>query len=184
MSGQAAAAVGERPLRLFCALRLPAASARVIVAWQQRLRSGGRLVAPDQLHLTLAFLGAVPATSLATVSALLAEVAAAAAPIRLELAGYREHRRGAMLTFHDLEGHGGMLAAALGEALEREGLYRRERRRWLPHVTVLRYSQAPALGPELPPLGAFSPSDAAVYSSSLRRQGAQYEVLEAMRLGG
>jgi hypothetical protein len=36
----------------------------------------------------------------------------------------------------------------------------------------------------VPDLGAFSPSDAAVYHSLLRPSGAQYEILETVALGG
>jgi hypothetical protein len=36
----------------------------------------------------------------------------------------------------------------------------------------------------MPELGTFSPSDAAVYISRLRRSGAQYDVLESVPLGG
>jgi hypothetical protein len=36
----------------------------------------------------------------------------------------------------------------------------------------------------VPDLGTFEPSDAAVYMSSLRPSGAQYEVLKHVALGG
>jgi hypothetical protein len=36
----------------------------------------------------------------------------------------------------------------------------------------------------VPELGAFGPSDAAVYHSALRPDGAQYTVLESVALGG
>jgi hypothetical protein len=40
------------------------------------------------------------------------------------------------------------------------------------------------LHPELPALGQISPSEAAVYHSVLRRDGAQYDVLRSVALGG
>ena len=64
------------------------------------------------------------------------------------------------------------------------GVYRREARPWLSHVTVLRFRRAPRLRPSLPELGAFSPSGAAVYHSVLRPGGAQYDVLHFVALGG
>jgi 2'-5' RNA ligase len=76
------------------------------------------------------------------------------------------------------------LAVELHGRLEALGVYEPERRRWLPHVTVLRFRERPRLRPPLPELEPFVPSDAAVYLSRLRPGGAQYEVLESVALGG
>ena len=53
----------------------------------------------------------------------------------------------------------------------------RSARRWLPHVTVLRFRERPRLAPPLPELGPFAPSDAAALPFRLHPTGAQYEVL-------
>jgi 2'-5' RNA ligase len=87
-----------------------------------------------------------------------------------------------MLTFDDEGGRATALAARLGDRLEALGVFRRESRPWLPHVTVLRFRERPRLDPPLPELGEVSPSDAAVYSSVLRSDGAQYEILERATL--
>jgi 2'-5' RNA ligase len=63
-------------------------------------------------------------------------------------------------------------------------VYRREGRPWLPHVTVVRFRTAPRLRPGPPDLGEVSPSGVALYTSFLRRSGAQYDVLESVPLGG
>jgi 2'-5' RNA ligase len=89
-----------------------------------------------------------------------------------------------MLVLDDAEQEGRRLAERLFDGLEALGAYEREKRPWLPHVTVLRFRQAPRLRPPVPDLGTFSPSDAAVYISRLRPSGAQYEVLENVALGG
>ena len=89
-----------------------------------------------------------------------------------------------MLTFDDEGERAGFLAHDLHARLEALGVYERERRKWLPHVTVLRFRERPRLRPELPALESFAPSDAAAYLSRLRPGGAQYEVLESMALGG
>src|SRR5581483_10252821 len=61
---------GSGRLRLFCALRLPDPALDRIVAWQaEHLRGGGRPAGRDQLHATLAFLGARPAADLAAIVA-------------------------------------------------------------------------------------------------------------------
>ena len=60
----------------------------------------------------------------------------------------------------------------------------RERRAWLPHVTVLRFRRLPRLRPAPPELGRVSPSEVALYTSVLRPTGAQYEIRESVPLGG
>ena len=89
-----------------------------------------------------------------------------------------------MLVCDDRDARAAAIADDLFGRLEALGVFRRERRPWLPHVTVLRFRERPRLGPPLPELGPFSPSDAAVYLSRLRPSGAQYEVLESFALGG
>jgi 2'-5' RNA ligase len=170
-------------LRLFCALRLADETLAPVVRWQERELRGGRIVPPAHLHLTLAFLGAQDADAVPAVAgALRAAAAAGAAGIRLRLRGYRETRGVGMLTFGDEGGEGAALAARLADALEALGLYRREARPWLAHLTVLRFRERPRLRPPLPELGEVAPSDAAVFMSRLRPHGAEYDVLEAVSL--
>src|SRR4029079_13439898 len=58
----AASVGGDGSLRLFCALTLPAETLDRLEAWQSELRPGRyRLVPRENLHVTLAFLGARPA---------------------------------------------------------------------------------------------------------------------------
>ena len=87
-----------------------------------------------------------------------------------------------MLAFDDVDGQGAALAERLGEALETLGLYRREARPWLAHLTVLRFRDRPYLRPPLPELGEVVPSDAAVFISRLRPGGAVYESVEVVPL--
>ena len=174
---------GER-LRLFCGLRLDSGTVEQVAGWQARELRGGRVVPRENLHLTLAFLGSQAAEDASAVAGALREAAAGAYGFRLVLRGYRETRSVGMLTFDDELGHGAALAEQLGGSLETLGVYRREDRPWLPHVTVLRFRERPRLRPLLPELGEVVPSDAAVFISRLRRDGAQYEVFEAVPLGG
>jgi len=89
-----------------------------------------------------------------------------------------------MVVLDDEDERATRLAADVGERLEALGVYRREARPWLPHVTVARFRQPPRLRPDPPDLGEVSPSEVALYTSSLRRSGAQYDVLESVPLGG
>src|SRR4051812_6787151 len=125
-------------MRLFCALRLPGSTVERLAEWQARELPGGRVVPPDHLHGTLAFLGSRPAEELPAIAAALRDAASAARSLRLRVRGYRETRSVGMLTFDDEGGRGTALAERLHEALEGLGVYRREARPWLPHATVLR----------------------------------------------
>lgn len=175
---------GRERLRLFCAFRLPGEILDRLVPWQAEHLRGGRIVPREHLHVTLAFLGSRPAGELAATSDALREAAQGAGEIVFSSGRYRETRSVAMVVLRDETGEGERLAGRLFDALERLGVYERERRRWLPHVTVLRFRSPPRLDPPVPDLGAFRPSDAAVYMSALRPSGAQYEVLESVPLGG
>jgi 2'-5' RNA ligase len=104
--------------------------------------------------------------------------------MELEVVRGRETRSVGMLVLDDAGGAAGALASDLHERLERLGVYRREQRPWLPHVTMLRFRERPRLRPSLPDLGAFAPSDAAAFLSRLHPSGARYEVLESSALGG
>jgi 2'-5' RNA ligase len=143
-----------------------------------------RLVSRDNLHVTLAFLGSRPAGEAAAIGAELRAAASAAARPVFEVTGYRETRSVGMLTLADEGGRAAALADDLFGRLEQLGVYRREQRRWLAHLTVVRFRERPRLRPALPELPPFSPSDAAVYLSRLRPSGAQYVVLESFGLGG
>ena len=175
---------GRERLRLFCALRLPGDVARDLAAWQHTQLRDGRIVPPEHLHLTLAFLGSRPWEEVDAIGRELGAAAAAAGPIQLEPARYRETRSVGMLVLDDAGGAASALAGDLHERLQRLGVYELEKRRWLPHVTVLRFRRPPRLAPPVPALGAFGPSDAALYHSVLRSTGAQYEALESFALGG
>jgi RNA 2',3'-cyclic 3'-phosphodiesterase len=175
---------GRERLRLFCALRLPGAALDALSEWQSAHLHGGRIVPRDHLHVTLAFLGHRPAGELPGISAALRDAAVAAGPIRLVPERYRETRSVGMLVLNDPTGAAGRLAEDLMGRLERLGVYKREARPWLPHVTVLRFRRPPRLRPPLPGLGEVVPSDAAVYLSQLRPSGADYVVVESFVVGG
>lgn len=176
---------GDDRLRLFLALCLPDPVLDALEAWQRDvLIGGGRALARDHLHITLAFLGSRPAKELGSILAALHAAAAEAKPFELEPLRYRETRSVGMLVFADPSGEAGRLAAGVHERLEALGVYKREARHWLPHVTLLRFRTPPGLSPAPPALGRFAPSGAAAFLSRLHPTGAQYEILDAVSLGG
>jgi 2'-5' RNA ligase len=175
---------GRERARLFCALRLPDEALDTLSGWQNEHIRDGRVVVRDHLHLTLAFLGHRPVEELESIIGAMREAAASAGTIRLLPERYRETRSVGMLVLSDQADAATELAEDLHERLERLGVYEREQRRWLPHVTVVRFRERPRLSPPLPDLGEVSPSDAAVYHSVLRSTGAQYVVVDSFALGG
>ena len=176
---------GDERLRLFLALRLPEPVLDVLEAWQEQHLRGVRIVPCGHLHVTLAFLGSRPADELdAVVGELRAAAADAPADLRFSPSRYRETRSVAMLALDDPGGGTTSLAEDVQARLERLGVYRREGRPWLPHVTVARFRERPRLRLDPPAMGTFVPSDAAAYLSQLHPEGAQYVVLESVGLGG
>lgn len=178
-----ASVAGDERLRLFLAYQLPADVAGVLAGWAARYLRG-RLVRPEDLHVTLAFLGSRPAADLPVVVDVLRRAAAAAASPRFELVRWRETRSAGMLALRDGTGAAAPFAARLHRELSALGLYRPEHRDWLPHVTVLRYRERPGLSPPLPAAAPFAPSGAAAFLSRLHPSGSRYEVLESFPLGG
>ena len=177
---------GDERLRLFLALRLPESVVGTLTEWQTRELGGAgpvRIVAPDHLHITLAFLGSRSAEELPAIVDVLERAAVAAAPAPLAVVGYRETRSVGMLTLRDGTGAATSLAGRLYEDLASLGVYRPEQRPWLPHVTVVRFRERPRLRPAVPEAEWVS-SDAAAFLSRLHPSGARYEVLNSFPLGG
>ena len=182
MKGPASVGGRERA-RLFCALRLPEEVLDALETWGAR-HLAERIVPRSNLHITLAFLGHRPLDELPGICGATRDAAGGAAAISLDPKRYRETRSVGMLVLDDEDGAASLLAERLHERLEELGVYEREARAWLPHLTVVRFNRRPRLDPPLPAIGRFSPSDAAVYLSRLSPSGAQYEVVESFALGG
>jgi RNA 2',3'-cyclic 3'-phosphodiesterase len=180
VSGGATVGADER-LRLFLALELPPDVVAELGRWGDRHLSRGRR--PDTPHVTLAFLGSRPRSDLDAILDVLRVEAAATRSVVLEPVRYRETRSVGMLVLDDPTGEATGLAERLHERLEDLGVYEREARPWLPHVTALRFRERPRLAPPLPEVGAFAPSGAAAFLSRLHPSGARYEVLESRPLG-
>jgi 2'-5' RNA ligase len=174
---------GDESLRLFLALRLPGDVLDALERWGDGELSQGRRVPREHLHVTLAFLGARPARELPVILDVLRSAVAARGPFPLEPSGYRETRSVGMVVLGDPTGGATRLARDLHDRLEQIGVYRRETRTWLPHITVLRFRDRPRLCPSPPAFEAFAPSDAAAFLSRLHPSGARYEVLGAVSLG-
>jgi 2'-5' RNA ligase len=196
--------VNDERLRLFCALQLPDETVGELTAWQAvNLQAGkrdagtldvgkprgGRIVPPENLHVTLAFLGSRPAGEVPAIVGALRAAAAAAGPIELRPLRYRETGSVGMIVLKDVTGSATILAEDLTARLERLGAYRSERRPWLPHVTVLRFKERAGLTPEATNIRSIHVVRSALYRSVLGRgpaehSGATYDALKTAALGG
>ena len=168
-------------IRLFLALELPPPVVAALVRWGKEHLTRGRPV--TSLHITLAFLGSQPRSALEPIIDVLRRESAEVEHFLLEPVSYRETRSVGMLVLDDPSGRATALAERVQLGLEQLGVYERERRPWLPHVTVIRFRERPGQRPPLPDVGPFAPSGAAALLSRLHPSGARYETLEMCALG-
>jgi RNA 2',3'-cyclic 3'-phosphodiesterase len=167
---------------------------------QRRPRRAPRVLKAEALHLTLCFLGSRPAAEIATLSSALATCAEGAgsrvladelsvgAP--LWLPPRRPHALAVEL--HDRTGGLAALQASVGRALSEGSGWEPERRRFRPHITLVRMraGTAPARGatgdrPLLPPTPQlrFTPESIVLYRSLPAAGGTAYDPLETCVLG-
>jgi 2'-5' RNA ligase len=174
-------------VRLFCALQLAPETVAWLADWQrEHLPATVRAVPPENLHVTLAFLGHRPAADVPRVAAELHAAADHAHAPSFVVRRYRETPGVGMLVLEEEEGmsHGAAFAAELQERLERLGVYRRESRPWLPHVTVFRTKKRAGLHLERPNTCSIHVVRSALYRSSPGPGGARYDALDTAALGG
>jgi 2'-5' RNA ligase len=185
-------------VRLFVAVGLPPGHRASLAGVCERGRRGGvRWVGPENVHLTLKFLGDVDEALLADLKAALAAVAAAAEPFALSLkaGGCFPNARAPRVIWIGLaEGaeEAVALAAAVERALEPLG-FAREKRPFRPHLTIGRVKDVQAGAPtaankierlkeyDVPPATAEA---VALIKSTLTPEGSIYEEIGRFRLGG
>ncbi len=177
-------------LRLFVALDPPVEIRRVASAFGREVARGAngiRAVPPENIHITLAFLGERPRREVETISHAiegavpgtgeeLAEMALSlGAPVWLP----RRRPRALALEIHDDSGRLEHLHADLARELEAATEWRPERA-FRPHLTVARTGRgARTEGLELPPGPAqgFEPESVSLIVSRLTPAGAEYDAL-------
>jgi 2'-5' RNA ligase len=141
-------------------------------------------VPAENLHVTVAFLGRRPAGEIAGIAAELRAAAAAARQVELRPLRYRPTRSVGMIVLEDVGGAATAFADDLQGRLEGLGVYRREARPWLPHVTVLRRPERGGDRPDVANMRSIHVVRSALYRSSLAAGGARYDALETAALGG
>jgi 2'-5' RNA ligase len=177
--------------RLFVALELPEAARAALVAWRDGVLGGVpaaelRLVPPEALHVTLAFLGHLPVASVDEVASVAFGALGGLGPAVLAATGMRalppRRPRLYALDLADPRGAAGRVQEAVAGRLATAGLYEPERRRFWPHVTLARVRtggapQVDAKGAAAPPAEAFEAREVVLYRSHLGRGGSRYEAL-------
>ncbi|GEM88320.1 RNA 2',3'-cyclic phosphodiesterase [Meiothermus granaticius] len=170
-------------MRLFYAIFPPKAIQQALVPTQEALRhyKGWKLAPPEQLHITLLFLGEVHNEGLEHVSQVGRTVARSVPPfeVRLGGTGYFPASGSPRVWFVKAEGEGlEPLASGLRRALPE--FERAER--FHPHLTLARKKgPAPRIGPQV--LGLrFQAKAVCLVESRLEKSGSKYEVLEVFPL--
>ena len=183
--------------RLFVALDLPEPVREGIVAWQ-RAELGDealRVVGPENLHITLAFLGYMPEKAIGSVAEVVNAVTAQAPRIEFatEPVG-RPKGRPRLFALDAASEETVALQAELEKELVAGRLYKPEKRPFWPHVTVARVrpekrgSKRPARIEKAPgrlPEALCEPFRGVrvtLYRSMLRPQGAEYAPLAQVAL--
>ena len=180
-------------IRAFVSIRPPEEALHRLVAAQAGLPAG-RLVAPENLHLTLAFLGEQPEPVLEDLHYALGAIRCPA--VWLELGGMAlfEQQRAQIVAMEAVAGPAlARLREKVSQAARSAGIAL-ERSRWRPHVTLARLNQPP-LPEEAARLREFVAARAGsragpwpvaefeLTRSWLGRAGAAYEAMAEYALG-
>jgi RNA 2',3'-cyclic 3'-phosphodiesterase len=183
--------------RLFVALDLPTDVHKAIVEWQRAELTDEalRVVRPENLHITLAFLGYLQEKAIASVAEVLHATEAAAPLIELQREAVgRPKSRPSFIALDAVSEATVALQADLERKLVAERLYKPEKRSFWSHLTVARVrperrgSKRPTRVErwpgELPAAlcEAIFADRLTLYRSSLRPQGAEYAPLAQVEL--
>jgi 2'-5' RNA ligase len=183
--------------RLFVALDLPDRVREGIVTWQQSFDDPAlRVVRPENLHMTLVFLGYRPEKEIDRIGEAIRAVEAAAPEMRLapEPVGIPRGKRPRLFAI-DVDSPGSVeLQAEVERRLVAGRYYKPEKRPFWPHLTVARVKPEKRGGRkpaavESPPgtlperlFASFRPTRLVLFRSHLKRSGAEYESVAELEL--
>jgi 2'-5' RNA ligase len=168
-------------VRLFFAL-WPGEEVRAQLAhWSRELHAacGGRLTRPENLHLTLAFLGGVEDARVAQVERTAGEVVPRTAMLVLDQPGYWKHNRIVWAGASAVPGQLDSMVAELRDALARSNIGF-DAKPFVSHVTLLRDAREPEAMPALEPIEWRLDGFALVQSATLPR-GSRYEIRKSWK---
>lgn len=164
-------------LRLFFACWPDEKSAARLERWAREASraTGGRVTRAETIHLTLAFLGEVPADRVTVAVEAARRVNSPAHAFAIEQARYWPHNRIVWAGPKETPAPLGDLAARLRRELQVEA-FRLEARPFAAHVTLIRKARGPGTLPPLPPVD-WPVREFVLVCSTLGREGARYEVM-------
>lgn len=163
--------------RLFVACDLPHAAAVAIGQWQDaELGSRDDVRVAASLHLTLCFLGDMPAGRVPAIVEALTPVSFSAFELGVTGARFLPERGGKRVVALELDDREGALAALQADVvhgLAERGLYKPEKRPFLAHVTVARFRRpGQPFSLQNVNIPRFGVDQMVLYSSLLERAGA------------
>ena len=188
----------KQTVRTFVALDITTAvrsAAEKLIGMLQASAADVKWVEPNSLHLTLKFLGDVPVREIVGVCDAVSRATAKVKPFELEIRGagaFPNAARPRTLWLGSGEGEEPMveLHGHVEQSLGKLG-YRKEHRRFHPHLTLGRVRRGGPAVDELGTLlqdradfqaGRFTVSQLIIFSSELNRSGPVYEVLGRAKL--
>jgi len=147
------------------------------------LASGGRAIPPQNLHITLAFLGSVPQARIEEVVAIAADVAneVPREPLRITLDVIEYWKKPKLLCVTSLGPATKGKEAALADALKSRLVAANDDREFRPHVTLARKVDHPPRLTKMEPL-TWSFTDFVLVDSKTLPEGSVYTVLERFPL--
>jgi len=186
-------------VRCFIAIEMNEAVQELAIAAQQRLREYGagiRWVRPEQIHITLKFLGEVPDQKVVRVAGAMAAVAEATPPFRIEVGGIgcfppRGWVRVVWIGLRDPSGELGRCFDRCEAQMSRLG-FAREGRGFSPHITIGRVRKGSNLAAlrsaietiDLPGTCSFEVDELVLFQSVLGPKGPTYTALSRAKMGG
>jgi len=181
-------------MRLFVALEIPSAVRENLAGLLKSLRAVSpqtRWVRPENLHLTLKFIGEVPETKLAAIRSALAGVRSdQSVTLDFRGLGFFPGEKHPRVFWTGIEASPNLktLAADIDVATEKAGIPR-EKRPFSPHLTLARFEP-----PQLPDklrttiqenlagdFGSLRTSEFHLIESKLKASGAEYTTVESFR---
>ena len=173
-------------MRVFFGLEMDAKTAIQIADWRDRqLAPAGRPVPPANFHVTLAFVGEIPASALErlsqSVDAWMAREAVPGADLNLDQTGYW-HKTGIYWLGPQIWPDSLSLLARKLRGLATGAGGKRDRNTFQPHITLLRRCRAAPPAPAMLPAIAMSYQHFTLFESRQGQRGVTYHPIQHWEL--